>query len=211
MKKIIIFSAFVLMAFVACNNKNNSTTAAPPTPSNQCLMTQTTVNPNVYNNGYGYNNGYYNGYNYNNYANTYNNGTTCSNQIYNDYAQYGFAIYPYNNGFMNYGNGYSYMPLCDCPVNYRPVYNGTIGMGCVAIQYFNPVAVGAYYWSLTPNNYQWVNWTQVSNTTTVVGNQSNCYQQVAISCFTDQANTCGSGYVCRATAGGSRLGICVQQ
>lgn len=222
MKNKIILSSLLLLAFAACNNKNSSNEVAipPAPPSNQCLMNQTTMNynnPNMgYNNGYngyysgGYNSGY--GYNYNNpgYVSAYGSGT-CSPQLYNDYSQYGFAPYPYTNYNYNYGANYSYMPLCDCPANYRPVYNGIIGMGCVSLQYFNPIAVGAYYYSLTPNNYQWVNFTQTSNTVTTIGNQVNCFQQVAISCFTDQANNCGTGYICRSTAGGSRLGICTRQ
>lgn len=215
MKKITLIGVFFLLFVAACNNNksnNSNVVAAPPAaPTTQCLPFQ---NNSVYNSPYNYNpynaNPYYpaNGYStgYNNY-----NGNTCSNQVYNDYYNYGFAPYPYSNFNFSYYNNYSYLPLCDCPANYRPVYHGTIGMGCVAISYFNPIAVGAYYWSLTPNNYQWVNWTQVSNSTTVIGNQTNCYQQVAQACFTDQANSCGGGFVCRATAGGSRLGICAQQ
>lgn len=194
--KLIAFTTLVLMAFVACNNKSsdsNTTVAAPPPPpSNQCVMN--TTNP------YG---------NYNGYSNV--NPGVCSNQVYSNYTNYGFMPYPYTNWNSYYYNNYSYIPLCDCPANYRPVYHGYIGMGCVAIQYFNPIAVGVYYWSLTPNNYQWVNISQVSNITNTIGNQTNCYQNVAQACYTDQANSCGAGYVCRSTAGGSRLGICAQQ
>jgi hypothetical protein len=205
MKKFFYIAVVVSLFLVACNKaNNNSDTVAPPAPPNQCVQPNNQYNP------YGYN-----PYNQYNPYNTGLTGTTgaCDPQIYNQYANYGFSAYPYTN-FYSYNwnsGGYPYMPLCDCPVNTRPVYNGTIGMGCVSIQYFQPIATGAYFWSLTPNNYQWVNWTQVSNTTGQVGNLTNCYQQVAQSCFTDVVNSCGTGFVCQATAGGSRLGICRQQ
>ena len=196
-----LFYAFVVTSLflVACNKANNETVAAPPAVTNQCIQQTNTYNP-------------YGTYNpYNPYG-TVNNGT-CNSQIYNQYSAYGFSSYPYTN-FYNYngaGGGYSYMPLCDCPAGSRPVYSGTIGMGCVQVQYFDPIAVGVYYYSLTPNNYQWVNWTQVSNISGSVGNLNNCYQQVALSCFIDTPGTCGSGLVCQPTSGGSRLGICRRQ
>lgn len=201
-----LFYIFVVASvfMVACNKASNNTAAAPPAPTNQCISPTNTAY-----NSYGGYNGYYSPY----YNNGLNVGTsTCNPQLYNQYNQYGFTAYPYTNFYnYNWGNNYAYMPLCDCPVNTRPVYNGTMGLGCVSIQYFNPISVGAYYWSLTPNNYQWVNWTQVSNISGNVGNMTNCYQQVASACFIDTPNSCGAGFVCQATSGGSRLGICRQQ
>lgn len=182
MRKLLAISALVLMGFVACNNKSDG--------GNSTVVAAPPAPSNQ--------------------CVSYNNGV-CSNQVYNNYSNYGFSAYPYTNWNPYSYNNYSYIPLCDCPVNYRPVYNGSIGMGCVAIQYFNPIAVGVYYWSLTPNNYQWVNISQVSNISNSYGSQTNCYQNVAQACYTDQANSCGTGYICRPTAGGSRLGICAQQ
>lgn len=203
MKKHLLLFAIASLFLVACNKpNNNNTVAAPPAPATSCIQQTNTYNPY----------GGYNPYNpYNPYGTT-NVGGTCDTQIYNQNSAYGFTAYPYTTfNTYNWANGYSTMPLCDCPANTRPVYNGTIGMGCVQNQYFSPISTGAYYWSLTPNNYQWVNWTQVSNTTGTVGNLTNCYQQVAQSCFTDVVNSCGAGFICQATAGGSRLGICRQQ
>ncbi|MCK6597571.1 MAG: hypothetical protein L6Q37_04340 [Bdellovibrionaceae bacterium] len=173
-----VLLVLIVNLLISCNN-NSSNTAAPPVPSNQCLT------GTVYNNG------------------------GCSNQVYANYNQYGFMPYPYGNTL--YNNGYygnSYVPYCNCPSGYRPVYNGSIGMGCVASPYFSPIAIGANYWSVTPNNYQIVNWNQVSSNGNTVGGYTNCYQNLAQSCFIDQINSCGSGYICRATAVGSRLGIC---
>lgn len=206
MKK--IFYAFILTSLflVACNKANNdNTVAAPPAPATQCVATAANMYTAGAYNPYGtYNPAYTTG------LNTTVNG--CDSTVYNQYANYGFSAYPYTS-FRNYNwatGGYSYVPLCDCPVNSRPVYNNVIGMGCVTITNFQPIAVGAYFWSLQPNNYQAVNFTQVSNTSGTIGNLNNCYQNFAQSCFTDVANSCGAGYVCQPTAGGSRLGICRQ-
>lgn len=229
LKSIISFSFASFLLVNACNNKSGSsdtTVVAPPAPTNQCVnyaqnyQQQNAYNYNQYNN---YNYPYavnpygiqqpYGAYNANP-LNTAVNSGACNNQLYNNYNQYGFIPYPNSrliNNYNVYNNGY--MPLCNCPANYRPVYNGTMGMGCVAIQYFQPVSIGVYYWYLTPNNYQWVNWTQVSNietTTTINSNYTNCYQQVPQSCFVDQPNSCGMGFICRPTLSGSRIGICGQ-
>ncbi len=219
MKKIFYTFILVSLFLVACNKPTNDTSvAAPPAPTTQCIPTAATgyAGQGVYNpsNTYSPYGTYNNGYNsaYNTGLNT-GVGTGCDSSVYNQYTNYGFTSYPYTS-FRNYNwgsGGYGYVPLCDCPANSRPVYNNVIGMGCVAIQNFQPIATGAYFWSLQPNNYQAVNWTQVSNTSGSIGNLNNCYQNFAQSCFTDVANSCGSGFICQATAGGSRLGICRQQ
>ena len=215
MKKL-IFTFFITSVFlVACNkaNNNNSVAAPPPAPTTQCIQAGI---GNGYNNNTGYYPGTYPNYN-NGYPNSYNPNLTtangsCDPTLYNQYSPYGFSAYPYTSfNSYNWSSGYNYMPLCDCPINTRPVYNGSIGLGCVSIQQFEPIATGAYFWSLSPNNYQWVNWTQVSNTNGAIGSMSNCYQQVASACFIDTPNSCGTGYTCQATSGGSRLGICRQQ
>ena len=125
-----IFYAFVITSLflVACNKSNSDSVAAPPAVSNQCVQTTNTT--------------------YSPYGTAANNGT-CNPQVYNQYSAYGFSPYPYTT-FNNYNyGGYSTMPLCDCPAGSRPVYSGTIGMGCINIQYFDPIAVGVYYYSLT--------------------------------------------------------------
>lgn len=200
-----VFYTFVITSLflVACNKANNDSVAAPPAVTNQCIQPQTATTYNPY--------GTYNPY-YPYGTGVNNTNGACNSQVYNQYSAYGFSSYPYTNFYSyNWGSNYSYMPLCDCPAGSRPVYSGTIGMGCVNNQYFDPIAVGVYYYSLTPNNYQWVNWTQVSNIPGAVGGLNNCYQQVALSCFIDTPGTCGSGMVCQPTSGGSRIGICRRQ
>ena len=211
MKK--VFYAFILapIFMVACNKAtNDSSVAAPPAPTNQCVQSTAVAGNGA--------NGVYNPYNPNAYNpyNPYSTGTTvaangCNAAVYNQYTSAGFSAYPYTsfNSYNWSAGGYSYTPLCDCPANTRPVYNGTIGMGCVSNVQFQPISVGAYYYSLQATNNQWVNWVQVSNMTSTIGNMANCYQQVSLSCFTDVPNSCGAtGSVCQPTISGSRLGIC---
>ncbi len=123
---------------------------------------------------------------------------------YNQFTQYGFQ--PYGNNFaFSYGYGY-----CNCEPGFRPVY-GVMGMGCVQITQINPFAAGIYFYGgAIPNNYQPVNIGQFSNITGYP-KTSNCFNNVAYSCFIDQANYCGQGRLCRPTAPGSRIGICVNQ
>lgn len=196
---------------VACNKQSNNTSvAAPPAPTNACVAPAAT-NANYTYSQYPYNQYPYNAYNA---YGTYNAGTlngSCQPQAYNDYSYYGFSAYPYTNFYnYNWSAAGGYMPLCDCPANYRPVYHQNLGLGCVANQYFDPISIGVYYWSLTPNNYQWVNYTQVSNIATNMGNYTNCYQQVAQACYVETPGTCGSGFSCQPTVSGSRIGICRQ-
>lgn len=146
-------------------------------------------------------------------------GTTYCNS--NMYAQYnGFAAYPYNpyyyntsyswSHFYGAGNGGYYGNFCNCPTDHRPVYNGQYGLGCMALNQFQPYAYGALYWGWGANNNQWVNIPQVSNTQGYpVGAQNGCYQNVAQTCFVDQPNACGMGAICQPTGGGARLGLCV--
>lgn len=136
------------------------------------------------------------------------NGTTyCNSNQYIGNA--GFSAYPYNPYFYNnsaMGNGGNF---CNCPNGSRPVYNGQFGLGCVASSNFQSYSGGAVYWGLGAHNNQWVNVPQFSNSQGYSNN--SCYQNVAQSCFVDQANSCGVGLRCQTTGGGSRLGICVGQ
>lgn len=197
MKNIVYTLVMASLLLVACNKGNTDSVAAPPPITNQCVQPNAAYDPY----------GTYNAYNQYG-ASAYNTAGTCNSQIYNQYSAYGFSAYPYTSFYSYNNSGYSYMPLCDCPAGSRPVYSGTIGMGCVNIQYFDPIAVGVYYYSLSANNYQWVNWTQVSNISGATSGANNCYQQVALSCFTDTPGSCGSGLVCQPTSGASRIGIC---
>lgn len=131
-------------------------------------------------------------------TNCMNGQAYCNSYMYGQY--YGYAAYPYSPNYS--GN------FCDCPVGYRPVYNGITGLGCVSAAVFQPFAYGAVYWGWGANNNQWVNVPQVSNTQGYPSNNS-CYQNVAQSCFVDQYNTCSNGAICQPTSGGSKIGVCV--
>lgn len=183
MKRLFIVACILMpLYFAACGDKKNSdnTVATVPPPTN-CIDGSTYCNSNQYN-----------GYN-------------------------GFSAYPNNPYFYNtayawnsyYGTGGGYYGnFCNCPTGSRPVYNGQFGMGCVSVNAFQPYAHGAMYWGWGGGNSQWVNLQQISNTQGYPAN-NGCYQNIAQSCFVDQANSCGVGATCQATGGGSRIGICV--
>lgn len=140
-----------------------------------------------------------------------NGSTYCNSNMYG--YNNGYAAYPYNPYYYNmntiWAQGGYYGNFCNCPPGHRPVYNGQYGLGCVAIAQFQPVAYGAVYWGWGANNSQWVNMPQISNSQGYPTNRNSCFQNVAQSCFVDQANSCGTGATCQTTGGGSRLGICV--
>lgn len=124
---------------------------------------------------------------------------------YNGYAQYGFQAYGYG---LPYNRGFGY---CNCNTGFRPVY-GHMGLGCVQMEQIRPFVGAYFYMGAIPNNYQTVNIPQVSNITGYPQMATaNCFDNVAISCFVTQANSCGAGRLCRPTGPGSALGICVNQ
>jgi hypothetical protein len=176
-----IFTVLTLGCAQSSDSNNQQTTQTTATVlSTDCVTYPQNCNPNYYNNSYGFQpNGYYNNYYYN------NNG-------YNPY---------------NYSAG-----LCNCPSGTMPTYNAYSGMGCVNVNFANTGGFSAYAYfgvgyGYGANNSQWMNIPQVSN---YVGyNQQNCYNGVVQSCATDQVNSCGNGYTCRASNAGSRLGLCV--
>lgn len=178
---LMITSLIVIMSFVACNKSGDNN-------SNVAAPVAPAAQP----------------------AANCNNNPANANQIYNpncsgysQYTQYGFQA-GYNT-YYSYSSGY-----CNCQAGFRPVY-GVMGMGCVQVDVFRPFANGAYfYYGNIPNNYQTVNIGQVSNISGYP-QTTNCFNNVAYSCFIDQANYCGQGRICRPTAPGSRLGICVNQ
>lgn len=154
-----------------------------------------------------------------------NGQVNCNPNVYQPYGQYGFVPYginPYSyGGYQTYWNNYglntfggayngAHVGFCNCPAGYRPVYNSGMGLGCVALNSFQPVAYGAFYWGLQPQNYQWVNFNQVSNTTGYP-TQNTCFDNVAGSCMLNNPSyACPAGLTCRPTAGGSVMGICAQ-
>jgi hypothetical protein len=135
--------------------------------------------------------------------------SNCNNTAYGQYP--GFFPYPtqYQNPYMSGYNPYSYQTntqanFCGCGTNAQPLYNNEIGMGCVYNNVIAPVATLMGYWSLPAANTQWVNVPQNSN---MVG--GGCSSQIGQSCFTNQPNSCGSGYICQSSPN-SVLGVCLQ-
>jgi hypothetical protein len=209
-----LLAGALLLSLAACDNKggekkNSDVVAQPPPPpatasnyplmDHGCIAGQLNCNQGLYSNYYQYG---FRPYGVNPY--NYNNG----------YAGYwGGRRNPYFNQYRSLGYNMNNLGFCNCPVGFRPVYNGGMGLGCVALNYIEPMASGAYYYGLQvqANNYHWVNIGQISNTNGYP-TRNTCYDNVAQSCFVDQANSCGSSaFVCRPTAGGSRLGICTRQ
>lgn len=153
---------------------------------------------------------------------------SCDNTYYNQYAQYGFSAYPgsqtinmnpqsanrydvYNNyNSNNQGQNGNITTFCSCPVGTRPVYNGSIGLGCVNTVYMAPYQTKAYYWGSKSSNYDWVNWDQYSNINSASG-PNGCYNNLAWACFIDLANSCFDGQTCQTLVNNSRLGICVKK
>lgn len=202
--------AFMIPALmIACGKKGSNTdnTIATAPLTNQCLGTATTAAANTYSgyNYYGYNYGNYNTYPYSQQTYPQTQATTCNNTVYGQY--YGFA--PYYGNVSNYTYGTT-MNLCECGSGWRPVYHNEIGLGCATNTLFTTVAFGAFYYTLSANNSQWVNIPQISNTQGYPSSGS-CYQNVAQACWTDVANSCGAGNTCIPSSGGSRLGICARQ
>jgi hypothetical protein len=117
----------------------------------------------------------------------------------NPYAQYGYYMDRYHN---QYG-GLSH--LCACPPGSRPVYNGSIGIGCAAHNVI-PQSQSVYYHGLL----QYLNIPQISNVQ--VGNGANgCYNNVAWSCVIGQVNQCPAGTTCKSSGNNnSPIGICAQ-
>ncbi len=157
----------------------------------------------------------------------------CNNQVYNNnpgfyaYPNYqSFPQYQYQYQGQNYCGYYAYAAYyqnqytqqgynpnqfqdCFCPAGHRPVYSQAHGLGCVDTTYLNADIV---YWNIPPYqaNYARPNPSipQVSNIS-YPQSSGSCYNSFAISCAVDQAASCGAGYMCVPTSGGSRLGLCV--
>lgn len=143
----------------------------------------------------------------------------CNTNYYNNqygfqpYQTYGNGNYFYNNGYYGTGSGSMYYnangnSLCNCPQGSIPTYNSFAGMGCVNSNLMGNTGAYAYYgWSSGANNNQWMNIPQISNYVGYPG--QSCYNGVVQSCLTDQQNTCGTGFTCRASSAQSRIGLCV--
>lgn len=154
--------------------------------------------------------------------------TTCLNQacdttVYNQPGQ-GWIPYPtsyaqpyggynayYNQTYYGSYNYNLYGQFCDCPSGFLPVYGAANGLGCVQNTMVQPYWNMALYVSLQTNN----NWSNVpimsSVQSTAAASSKNCYKSVLSGCIVDQYNSCGYGYACQATAGASRIGICVRK
>lgn len=157
----------------------------------------------------------------------------CNNAQYNTYSPYGYQAYPGVNGQQipgysmdpnspfryqinyYYGNnfGYGQSQLCSCPQGSRPVYNGSIGVGCVAFGAL-PTYAPVYYWSWSAQasfNNHYVNIPQTSNINPGTLSNGGCFNNVAWSCLVGQANQCPTGSVCTATAQNAPIGVCIRQ
>lgn len=171
----------------------------------------------------------------------------------------GFTNYPYGpNGYYRGHNNNFRNGFCDCPPGHRPVYNGTLGLGCINASYVN--GSGSYYGSnqypynsytnggfggfggfnseyntglgfggyvggslgTSPYNsipYSTYTWnTQTWSFTSQVqpynplpenAGSNGCYSNVLGSCRTDITGSCGATGYCRPIAGGTTLGICI--
>ncbi len=160
----------------------------------------------------------------------YNSHSRCQNDIYNQ--GYGFQPYPnyqqfpdyqYNNycGFYAYSAYYQYQYQqvqrpqsfqdCFCPYGMRAVYSAAHGLGCVDTYYVTPDVV---LWNIPPYSYRTFpsgpSPHQIPNFQYPYASSNSCFNSMPISCAVDYQNSCGSGYSCVPTAGGSRIGLCVR-
>jgi hypothetical protein len=187
--RIILLFTALLVSLVGCNQKKSSS----PGTSTQCL-----VNP-------------YTG--------------ICDNSYYG--AAPGFTPYPGTPGYASdpyshyryqldqyYNSQFGGLShLCACPPGSRPVYNGSLGIGCAAQQMI-PQTQSVYFHGLlqyhgSAYNGHYVNIPQISN----VHNNSatGCYSNVAWSCVVGQVNQCPAGTTCKSAGNNnSPIGICSQ-
>jgi len=132
--------------------------------------------------------------------------TTCNPGYYNqDPRLSSFPAYQWSNN-----NGF-----CGCPIGQRPIMNPQWGISCAPDSYWggnynylgynygNTSSVYSYY----GQNTQWSSVPQVSYTPAVSG-AGNCYANAASACDIRDQNSCGGGAYCRATGGGSYIGLC---
>ena len=137
-----------------------------------------------------------------------NNPNLCNSGAYQQSP--GFTQYNYGGAYYGYNNS-GYNPflnssqLCNCPLGTLPTYNNYSGLGCVQSFMISGYAYASFGYA--PNNNQWTNIPQISNT---VGYSSQgCYSGVVQSCLVADPGTCNAGYTCRMTSASSALGICV--
>ncbi len=178
LSSIMVLTATILLAFLmsSCQkgNDNNSNM------NNVCVTNPAACQPQVYNQGYGFQP----------YAGTQ--------------GGYGYPYGAQNGSY--YTNNAAY--LCSCPVGSLPTYNTHGGLGCVNNNLIHGGGYAYFGWESGASNNQWNNIPQISNYTGY-NNQSSCYNGVVQSCLVDQPSMCSSGYTCRASAAQSRLGLCV--
>jgi hypothetical protein len=152
------------------------------------------------------------------------NGTASCNP--SQYYQYPGFLPHFPQLTPGYGGTYQW---CGCTYGTYPVYHGQLGSGCIQSGYAAPFINSGYFfyigagfqafpyvghpgraWMgplLPPNNQHWVNTPQMP----AVGDNygSSCQQNALYACFVDVPGSCGNtGFTCRPTSGGSRLGVC---
>lgn len=153
-----------------------------------------------------------------------NGSAYCDPSTYSQYP----GFYPNYSGITPSYGGYNW---CGCRSGAYPVYHGQIGNGCISAPYAAPYVNSGYYFyvgaqfnlfpyaghpgrawmgpSYAPNNHQWVNIQQYSSVGPNYGN--TCQQNALLACYVDVPGSCGNtGFTCRPTSGGSRLGVCAR-
>jgi hypothetical protein len=145
------------------------------------------------------------------------NGTTyCNNTAYSQ--TYGWMPYPglYTYAY-NYMSYFSQNGFCSCPVGYLPIYNGTLGLGCVMSQYLEVYSGYYYFWQFSyrigyeaPAPQTQINIPQYSNVPGAINSAANCLSTLTQGCLLNQPNSCDIGATCRQTVPGSVLGVCIR-
>lgn len=135
------------------------------------------------------------------------NNQNCNPAMYQQYNQ---SFVPYVPEFTNYQYSYA-NGFCGCPAGYRPVMNTQWGLSCAPNNWFPGSQYYAGYSAQSVYQAQNTHWTaipQVTYSPAVSGNVSNCHTQAAAACDVRNPNQCSNGGICRATSGGSTIGIC---
>lgn len=185
MKKVIysfMTTAAVLMMFVACGKSGGGGDSSSPNGNGTTYATTPNQPCNIPGN------------------------TNCNPNIYQQYAPT-FTTYQYGNA-----NGF-----CGCPGGYRPVMNASWGISCAPDNWFPNSNYYAYNYNTVlyyTQNGQWTGIPQVAYSPASSGYNSTCSTAASVcdTRLTDPStgrnSQCSSGGYCRASAGGSYIGLC---
>ncbi len=132
--------------------------------------------------------------------------TGCNPGVYQQYAP-NFQTFQYSNA-----NGF-----CGCPAGYRPVMNMTWGISCAPDNWFPTSTYYSYNYNTVlyySQNNQWSSIPQITYSPATAGNNTSCSTAASVcdTRLTDPStganSQCQSGASCRATSGGSYVGLC---